>query len=364
MKRCDAKRYPSDRKPLLLLVLAAIGIGGAWWWKRPPAEPVVGGVRLSEYLDSDFQWVGDARPYEEKLKAYGPKGVAWLAYKLEYGRPSFSQDRPTPLDSAPDWLRQWFPERWGGLHRSSEIEERIEAARLLDWFGPQAAPAIAALVRCLESEDGELVDRSAHALISMGPPSWPAVREILEHGSEQARIVLFDKLYDRLGPGGKYADPAIEAELPSVVESFIKAFHDPNAKVRAKAAYSLGDCVELRDDDDPCYDAALPILLQLLSDRNSAVMAEAARTVGLFKPRAASAIPRLIEMLNDTNPPVRSHAAWALLLIDAPEHSMPRLRAMLQDPDSNCRQTASEGIRYLDYARTKEGAGEEVSPPR
>lgn len=44
----------------------------------------------------------------------------------------------------------------------------------------------------------------------------------------------------------------------------------------------------LRDDDDLCYDAALPSLIQLLSDQNSSVSAEAARTVGKFKSRAAS----------------------------------------------------------------------------
>src|SRR5438445_449411 len=82
--------------------------------------------------------------------------------------------------------------------------------------------------------------------------------EILDHGSSQARIVLFDQLYDHFGPGGKYAEPAIEAQLPSVVAIFIRAFHDPDPKVRAKAAYSLGDCKELRDDDDLCYDPAFP----------------------------------------------------------------------------------------------------------
>ena len=352
----------SGRKPFLLLVLAAIGIGSAWWWHHSPPEPAVRGVRFSEYFIHKPE--RDARPYDEQVREFGPAGVAWLTYKLEHGRYPFRHDKPLPLDDAPDWVRRWFPEQWGGLLGSTEIHERMEAADLLACFGPQAAPAIPALGRSLESEDGELAYHAAYALFCIGPPSWTAIRNVLDHGSRQARINLFERMYEYFGPGGKDADPGIEVQLPSAVESYIKAFRDPDPKVRAKAAYSLGDCVHLRDDDDPCFNAALPVLIELLSDRDADVVEEAARTVGLFRSRAVVAIPRLIETLNDINPPVRSRAVWALMLIDAPEHSLPRLRAMLQDPDADCRQTASEGPRFLDYTRAAEGAKGEDSPGR
>ena len=158
---------------------------------------------------------------------------------LEQGEQPFYKHEPLPLDDAPDRLRCWFAERWGGLRASSPIDERFEAATLLCSLGPSAAPAIPALARTMESEDHSLVQSAADTLQSMGPASWPAVQNILEHGSQRARITLFDNLYARFGPGGKDADPAIEAELPSAVATFIKAFHDPDPEVRGKAAYSL-----------------------------------------------------------------------------------------------------------------------------
>lgn len=353
------------RKSLLFLVLLAVIVGGAWWWAQPhpPPEPMLNGRPLSEWINpaNDSLKFYALRP--DQIRAMGPQAVTWLAWLVEHGRQSFSKPGPLPFDKAPDWLRRWVPERWGGYRDSAHFNERTVAAFTLRRFGTMAAPAIPALARSLSSEDTALVVTAAQALQAIGAPSWPAVQDALEHGSKPARIALLSAMNVRLEVNDETPHEApLDAEVAEVVRAFIKAGHDPDAEVRAEAAIAMskwsGDRLKTT-----VFDPAIPELLRLLSDADEQVRGDAAYSLKPYQTKAISAIPRLIELLDDPSLEVRSQAASALGDIDRAEMlSAPRLRAMLRDSSASCRTYAAEALTAFGLSFEKPDVGEENSP--
>ena len=355
--------FPGGCKQIRLLLGLAILIGGICWWQRPPPDPVHDGKHLSAFLIPVPQRKGGGgEPTTEQLEPFGPAGVAWLAYTLEHGKTAFLKRGALPLDTAPDWLRRWFPERWGGLRRAPLNDERVRAAILLSVLGPRAAPAIPELVRSLESVDDLLVADAAFALHAIGPASWPVVEGILDHGSVPTRAALLEAMSARFEPPGR--EPA-EADWTRALESLVKAMRDPNPKVRIAAAHCFSYCRRNRSTDAR-YDSAMPLLIELLSDRDASVSTAAAGGLLSFRTRAAPAIPRLIEMLGDENWHRRYWAIRALGFIDrAEKRSAPRLRILLlQDPKAECRIAAGDVLKLLGPAADDQSTGGADSPPQ
>jgi HEAT repeat protein len=321
------------------------------------------GKRLSEFLEFKSA-PGNVLLSEEELAAFGPAGVAWLTYTLEHGPEPSRNEGPLPLDSAPDWLRRWIPRNWGGLRTSSNIDKHFEAALLLSLLGPKAAPAIPALARSLDSRDPGLVEIAATALQDMGSVSWPAVREVLDHGSPQARIALFGNMMDRVGPGERNTTKAeLEAEAAPAVALLVKALRDPHPGVQRAAAQAIQDCKGLIDDDDPRYDSTILPLIELLSDRDSSARAVAVAALGSLKIKTASESPRLVALLDDADPTVRFYAVRALSSIEpATGVCLARLRALLHDPDRNCREAAEEALRTLGMSQDDANADGDGTP--
>ena len=168
--------FSSGRKSLLICILAAIGIGGAWWWTLPPREPVSRGQRLSECLDGPVGENVDLPLRTEELHGFGPGAVPWLTYAAEYGPYPIYHPKPLPLDHAPDWLRRRMPESWGGRREPAFHGNPMCVLRALQLLGPEAAPAIPTLVRVLErmgrgmelGSDGEESMFANHAAAALG----------------------------------------------------------------------------------------------------------------------------------------------------------------------------------------------------
>jgi hypothetical protein len=99
----------------------------------------------------------------------------------------------------------------------------------------------------------------------------------------------------------------------------------------------------------PTHDpAAVPVLVQLLSDDDPEVRDYAALTLGDCGPAATAALPGLTEALRDDDPEVRHSAAVSLGGIDRrPEVTVPVLSRMLTDREALVRRRVANLLRKM-----------------
>jgi HEAT repeat protein len=91
------------------------------------------------------------------------------------------------------------------------------------------------------------------------------------------------------------------------------ALRDPDARLRKKAAFTLGNI-------GPSDAAVLPALLNALKDREAAVRCEAILALLKYGPGARDALPALTELQrHDPDVRVRSYAARAVQRLGAAE---------------------------------------------
>jgi hypothetical protein len=115
-----------------------------------------------------------------------------------------------------------------------------------------------------------------------------------------------------------------------------------------------------QDDFDPpdweSDPAAIPVLLELLSDPDAEVRKYAARTFVHMGPMGEAALPKLTDLLRDDVPEVRSLAAGALASVERrKERAVPLLVGMLKDPEPLVRRRIANLLGEF-------GESEEVVP--
>jgi HEAT repeat protein len=105
-------------------------------------------------------------------------------------------------------------------------------------------------------------------------------------------------------PGCSKSQPPLAGGKPP--HYWIEALHDPDARLRQRAAFKLGNV-------GPAEPAALPALTSALQDHDPAVRCEAILALVKFGPTAQTALPTLTALQShDPNPRVRQYAAKAL----------------------------------------------------
>jgi HEAT repeat protein len=157
-------------------------------------------------------------------------------------------------------------------------ERRWEAAYALGEIGPEAAPAVPALIKALTMEQVARPFRtppsSAFALGKIGPSAIPALSELLTNRDSRVRTSAL-LAFSFMGKGGAEAVPRVLEKL-----------HDRDVEVRHTAALTLpaigahhepvvlglADC--LRDDDIYVRSAAAAVLRRIAPDRTWVVQPE------------------------------------------------------------------------------------------
>lgn len=167
-------------------------------------------------------------------------------------------------------------------------EVRAAAARSLGRLG--AVGAVEPLVHALAAKT---IPRSVagQALLDLGQPALPGLRDLLESGDASTRAIAAE-LLGLIGGA---------AEGPSL----LRALTDASAEVRAKAGRALGRVGAA---------AAAAALREALEDRVPFVRVAAARSLGDLGDRGA--VPQLLELARSNRFEVAQAAAQALLAID------------------------------------------------
>ncbi|MEQ9408650.1 MAG: HEAT repeat domain-containing protein [Fuerstiella sp.] len=210
----------------------------------------------------------------------------------------------------------------------------IQAVNALSQLGPVAVPA---LVRM--TGQPRFRDLAISVLGEMGPeagPAVPALVAFLDSDDERLLREVFIALAS-IGPAAKSAQPTL-----------LKLVRDPDAGfLRAGAAYVLGNIGET---------SCLPVLKQILSDPQAAdprTLRAAAWAVVMLQPdnqeNAAIALPHLIEALSSELPLARQESLAAIARLGA--RAQPASSALIQiaqhDPEPAVRSEALHTMAEL-----------------
>ena len=195
------------------------------------------------------------------------------------------------------------------------------AADILASHGPDAKPAIPALLRAAENKDPHVRSVARMALAEIGSLPPEAVPYMIDMLKTENRLSALKALTE-LGDESRSAVPALLGLLT-----------DKETRVRASAARALGRI------GPEAKDAVQP-LIKLLKDEDAVTREQAASALGRIGPASKPAIDDLLASLSDKDYRVRRDATRALGQIGFPEVARPRIEKLLEDPDPRVREAA------------------------
>ncbi len=129
---------------------------------------------------------------------------------------------------------------------------RRQAAYTLSAFGPNAEPAVPALIAALESDDAEVQQKAAYTLGAIGEKAKSAAPKVLDAIRQTSALDLRVKATNAI----QRIDPTA---TDLAVTILIATLNDPDSGVRMSSAAALQTI-------GPKANAALPTLKELLND--------------------------------------------------------------------------------------------------
>jgi HEAT repeat protein len=205
-----------------------------------------------------------------------------------------------------------------------EVRVRRAALDVLELLGPEAAPAINALVRALTDRDRFVRWSAARALGRIGPRAaqvaLPSLARLLGDADLDlglAAAAALEKMMPALPNSTDQVIAASNPRQPSVlgqttVPALVASLQASDARMRLAAIHALRT---LAGEAVP----PIPALVMTLDDSDARVRQAAAELLGILGPRARPAIPHLRKKLNDPTVEVRRAASDALIGIARPQ---------------------------------------------
>lgn len=207
------------------------------------------------------------------------------------------------------------------------------AISVLGEIGPDAAPAVPALVSLLNDDDEELLREVFIALATIGPGASSSVSDL------QRILQDSDAGFSRAGAAYVLGNIGDKSCLPVLKEILNEAKPDTDARLLRASAWSL---ISLQPNDQKNAAIVMPYLMDALSSDRSLARKEALAAIGKLGAAANSATDKLMELaLSDPEPVVRSEAMHTLALLpQVPDESLPIAVAAMNDDDPVIRNSA------------------------
>jgi HEAT repeat protein len=232
---------------------------------------------------------------------------------------------------------------------------RSSAAATLGDIGPDAKPAIPALLKNLKDKDKYVRCVSADALAGIGSKEervLSALKDALNDSVSEVRIDAAEALNE------------LDPDNPDALSALIKLLKDKDPETRRDAASVLEQIQSTK------INTVVPALLRAIKDPDENVRSKAAQSLGSICEKAMTVVPALVERLEkDKSSHVRIQAAQALQEY-GPEAKLaiPALsRVMKEDPVSRVQKSAAQAIRRINTMpakRGRKGAEEELKQLR
>ncbi len=185
-----------------------------------------------------------------------------------------------------------------GALRFESLRPRV--VFLLGEMGPDAEPAVEALVELMKASDRRTQQESLLALAKIGPAAGTAVPALTEALRRHEEPLKYGAAYalGRIGPGAESATPAL-----------LKAAGSDDDTLALLSAWALA---QVAPDCRECAEQTVPVLVAGLEHPNAQHRREAAAALGSLGPLARAAVPALTQAANDTDLGVRAAATVAL----------------------------------------------------
>jgi len=285
----------TKRHRIIILLPCGVLVVAALIFLSGPREPSYQGKTLSQWFENQPKDTG-AREWWlpiDAVRAMGatalPPLVEWLQYEASPRRQQF--------DQVLDRIYGFF-----GLHTQSRASRQCGwAVEAFLYLGPQAEPAIPALVRLMNDYKRPVIARRAAWALGCvrTEKALPPLMAVLTNEHHHAHTTVIDVI----GYLGTNAGPAIP--------TLLRYLEDPDPKKADEAAQSLG-AISLQ----PALVVAA--LARHLEDRNMERRPSAVRALSRFGREAQPAVPALLRILNDTDWNLRELATNAIQAV-APE---------------------------------------------
>jgi len=174
---------------------------------------------------------------------------------------------------------------------------RLGAVRGFNVLGAAAAPAIPELLPLLAVQDAGL--DVAAAFGSIGKDAVTPLVQKLSDPDKQVRAMAAASL-SRMKAG----------EATGAADALLKGLQDADGSVRSWVATAVGK-------SQVNAELAIPILITMLEDKETSVVASAASALGLYGPAAKEALPKLEKLAKVRNEEISGAAQNSLLQINA-----------------------------------------------
>jgi HEAT repeat protein len=234
------------------------------------------------------------------------------------------------------------------LQNDSENDQPKAAAAIVA-FGPDAEPAIPALLQMLDDRSGEFRSLVGSVLCQLGPDAKTAtpglVRLLQEKKARNPEMVV--KILGRIGPDAADALPVLVKALEnrSLCDAAVQAIcaQGPSAKDAIPAIRQAIRDAEAHEEGGTCRSFALfepltklgsdavPLLVEFLEDKDVSFQLCSAHALGRMGAGAKAAVPALMKALKSDAPAVRGEAAQALWKIEQSTAGVPVLAALLKE---------------------------------
>ena len=241
------------------------------------------------------------------------------AEKVDVRRDAATQIRPSDRNVQ----REALPALIERLEKEKDGQVRLAVLDSLAVLGPDAASAVPALVRTLEtdlggrgSEASHQDYRSALALASIGAPAVDGLRSLLKAKKDSVRAEAAMAL-GRIGPDGAKAAPDL-----------IVLLADKSERCRREASRSLGRIGT----------AAIAPLIAAAAHKDAIVRAGAVEGIGFLSVPDDQSRRAATESAHDTDPAVRAAAVKSLARLAVPDDVLlPILRENVGHEDEQVR---------------------------
>lgn len=228
------------------------------------------------------------------------------------------------------------------FQRTDNAKDREEAERAVIAFGPDAAPAVPALVEMLHDRSRTYRNSVANMLCAVGPAAKGAVPDLVKMLEEKSprdphQVI---RVLCAIGPDAKAAIPAIRR----VTRAYLTSKDEPGNQLWHYKSVEFYDFHQLGPDVVPMLLDTIELFDTWPGGLSEIAVVNCFGSLRELGPAAKDAAPRLARLLKHEVPQFRIEAARTLWKVEKDPAVVPVLVAIVKGDDHKLARKAAEAL--------------------